>query len=90
MDSDQSYIRNLVREIREGSFNLPESNQLSRITIRDVIDNINSGNEKVDAYYKTKLIEYIVNKVWKELQPIRTHPAFFQIFEQTLYWEFAN
>lgn len=88
MDSDSNYLRRIVQEIREGTVALPDSDEFKRVVMKDVINNINSGNPKVDEFYKTKLIEYVVNNTWQKLQPIRTHADFFNIFEQTLYWEF--
>ena len=89
MGGDELYLLNLIREIREGTFSIPYSDDLKRIVMKDVIDNINSGNPEVDKFYKTKLIEYIVHNVWNKLQPIRAHADFLSIFEQTLYWEFS-
>lgn len=89
MEDLTTYQRRIVSDIRDGHFEIPKSEDLHRITIKDVIDSINTGNERADAHLKTKLIECIVNNTWEKLQPIRGHKDFVRIFEETLYWEFA-
>jgi len=88
-ESHELYLRGIISDIRTGKFEIPKSEDLHRITMKEVLDGINTGNEKIDAHLRTKLIEYIVRNTFQKVQTIFPHPDFFKIFEYTLYWEFA-